>query len=73
MVYLQERKFNVNDDFDSFSFLEAMLSLNSSKWRHAIEVEIKSMYMNDVWDLVELPMAYQPIRCKWIFKTKRIV
>ena len=23
-----------------------------------------------MWDLVELPKSYKPIRCKWVFKTK---
>ena len=33
--------------------------------------EMKSMYDNDVCDLVQLPKGLKPIGCKWIFKTKR--
>ena len=33
--------------------------------------EIKSMYDNDICDLVQLPEGLKPIGCKWIFKTKR--
>jgi len=29
------------------------------------------MQDNQVWDLVPLPDGKEPIRCKWIFKTKR--
>ena len=32
---------------------------------------MKSMASNGVWDLVELPYGNKPIRCKWVFKTKR--
>ena len=32
---------------------------------------MKSMASNGVWDLVELPDGSKPIRCKWVFKTKR--
>ncbi|RVX00967.1 Retrovirus-related Pol polyprotein from transposon TNT 1-94 [Vitis vinifera] len=33
--------------------------------------EMNSMYMNGVWDLVELPHGCKPVGCKWVFKTKR--
>ena len=33
--------------------------------------EIKSMYMNGVWDLDKLPHGCKPVGCKWVFKTKR--
>ncbi|KAK6148389.1 hypothetical protein DH2020_019301 [Rehmannia glutinosa] len=33
--------------------------------------ELKSMYDNRVWDLVELPERSKRVGCKWIFKTKR--
>ena len=32
--------------------------------------ELKSMSINKVWDLVELPQGSAAIGCKWIFKTK---
>ena len=35
-----------------------------------MEAEIDLMHKDNVWDLVELLTEYQPIRCKWIFKTK---
>ena len=33
--------------------------------------EMNFMDMNGVWDLVELSYGCKPIRCKWVFKTKR--
>ena len=33
--------------------------------------EMNSMYMNGVWDLVELPHGCKLVGCKWVFKTKR--
>ena len=36
-----------------------------------MNVEIKSMEDNDVWDLVPLPEDVKPIGCKLVFKTKR--
>ena len=32
--------------------------------------EMNSMYMNGVWDLVELPHGCKLVGCKWVFKTK---
>ena len=31
---------------------------------------MKSIALNGVWDLVELPNGSKPIGCKWVFKTK---
>lgn len=33
--------------------------------------EMKSMYSNKVWELVETPNWVKPIGCKWIYKRKR--
>jgi Reverse transcriptase (RNA-dependent DNA polymerase) len=44
---------------------------NSQKWIDVMNEEMKSMYDNDVWDIVPLPKDKKTIGCKWIFKTKR--
>ena len=36
-----------------------------------MEAELKSMYSNRVWDLVETPKGIKPIGCKWVYKRKR--
>ena len=48
-------------------------SLNSSKsdqWLNAMKSEIDSMYINQVWTLVDPPEGIKPIGCKWVFKKK---
>jgi len=71
-VYLQEHEDEISlIEDDPINFFHAMKSSNSQKWIDAMEVEIKSMRGNDVWDLVELPEGVKPVGCNWIFKTKR--
>ncbi|KAK6136241.1 hypothetical protein DH2020_030004 [Rehmannia glutinosa] len=48
-----------------------MNSNNSEKWYDAMKEELKSMYDNRVWDLVELPESSKRVGYKWVFKTKR--
>ncbi|GKV41844.1 hypothetical protein SLEP1_g49325 [Rubroshorea leprosula] len=33
--------------------------------------DMSSMYGNGVWELVEIPVGFKPIDCKWIYKTKK--
>jgi len=33
--------------------------------------EMKSMLVNGVWELVELPENFKAISCKWVFKTNK--
>jgi len=41
------------------------------KWIDAMKEELKSMYENDVWDIVKLPEGSKRVGCKLVFKTKR--
>ena len=36
-----------------------------------MNLEMDSMYSNQVWELVDLPEGVKPIGCKWIYKRKR--
>ena len=36
-----------------------------------MNLEMKSMYFNEVWELVDLPKGVKLIGCKWIYKRKR--
>jgi len=36
-----------------------------------MDLEMDSMYSNQVWELVDLPEGVKPIGCKWIYKRKR--
>ena len=46
---------------------EALSSSERGKWKKAMEIEMKSIQENDVWDLVELPKHRKAIGNKWVF------
>ena len=52
------------------NYEEAMMSLDSAKWLEAMKSEMRSMYENKVWTLVNFPDDRQAIENKWIFKRK---
>ena len=52
------------------NYEEPMMSPDSAKWLEAMKSEMRSMYENKVWTLVELPDDRQAIENKWIFKRK---
>ena len=54
VVYMTEDGNDISKANDPTSFEEAMTSGHSSKWLEAMNDEIKSMSLNDVWDLVEI-------------------
>jgi hypothetical protein len=55
---------------DPTSYEEAMRSPHSSKWREAIEDEMRSMSVNQVWKLEEIPKRAKTIGYKWVYKIK---
>ena len=55
---------------DPTSYEEAMRSARSSEWLEAMKDEMKSMKLNDVWDLEEIPKGAKTVGCKWVYKTK---
>src|SRR6266498_2595442 len=57
---------------DPTSYKEAMNSEHSPKWLDAMEEEMKSMSINDVWDLVEIPNGAKTVGCKWVYKTRHV-
>jgi hypothetical protein len=42
------------------------MSKNSSQWLKVMNDEIKSMKINEVWDLTKLPIGVSPVGCKFI-------
>ena len=58
------------DHNEPTNYEEAMVSPDSAKWLEAMKSEMRSMYENKVWTLVDLPDDRQAIENKWIFKRK---
>ena len=58
------------DHDEPTNYEEAMVSPDSAKWLEAMKSEMRSMYENKVWTLVDLPDDRQAIENKWIFKRK---
>ena len=56
---------------DPTSLKEALASSDKTKWVNAMEKEMESLHVNEVWDLVELPKDKKTVGSKWVFKTKR--
>jgi hypothetical protein len=56
---------------DPTSYEEAMRSPYSSKWREAMEDEMRSMSANQVWKLEEIPKGAKTVGYKWVYKIKR--
>jgi hypothetical protein len=46
------------------------MSRNSSQWLKAMNDKMKYMKINEVWDLVELPVGVKIVGYKWVYKTK---
>ncbi|XP_042460715.1 uncharacterized protein LOC122044264 [Zingiber officinale] len=40
-------------------------------WYEVMEKELKSIEMNNTWNLTELPLCHKPIGLKWVFKLKK--
>jgi hypothetical protein len=55
---------------DPTSFEEAMRSAYSAKWLEAMEDEVRSMSINKVRDLEEIPTRAKTVGCKLVYKMK---
>ena len=58
------------DHDEPTKYEEAMMSPDSTKWLEAMKSEMRSMYKNKVWTLIDLPKDRRVIEIKWIFKKK---
>ena len=52
------------------NYEEVMVSPDSAKWLEAMKSEMRSIYENKVWTLIDLPNDRRAIEIKWIFKRK---
>ena len=48
-----------------------MKDVDSKAWQKAMDLEMDSMYSNQVWELMDFPEGVKTIGCKWIYKRKR--
>ena len=58
------------DHDEPTNYVEAMMSPDSAKWLEAMKSEMRSMYENKVWTLIDLPNDQRAIEIKWIFNRK---
>ncbi len=57
-------------DDEHNSYEEAMMGPDSEKCLEAMRIEMDSMYLNQVWTLVEPPEGVKPIGCKWSLRER---
>ena len=62
---------STEEEEDPTTYKEAVEDIDADQWKSAMDLEMKSMYTNTVWDLVDLPNGVKPIGCKWVYKRKR--
>ena len=58
------------DHDEPTNYEKAMMSPDSAKWLEAMKSEMRSMYENKVWTLIDLPNDRRAIEIKWVFKRK---
>ncbi|KAL6333654.1 hypothetical protein AAG906_028839 [Vitis piasezkii] len=64
MIYLQEHEYDGYDAFDPVTYQETIHCPQFTSWKEVMDDEMNSMYLNDVWDLVELPHGSRlVVRC----------
>ena len=63
MIYLQKHEYDGYDASDSVTYQEAIPCPQFTSWKEAMDDEMNSMYMNGVWDLVELPHGCKLVGC----------
>ncbi|KAG8502451.1 hypothetical protein CXB51_000402 [Gossypium anomalum] len=60
----------VADDDIPVTYQEVMQSLESDKWKSAMDEEMQSLRKNNTWELAQLPKGKRAIGCKWVFAKK---
>ncbi|GJV70187.1 retrotransposon protein, putative, ty1-copia subclass [Tanacetum coccineum] len=69
-LYIDAEEHELGDLGEPANYKATLLDPESDKWLNAMNVEMKSMKDNEVWDLVELPLDGKTIGSKWLYKKK---
>lgn len=54
------------------TYEEAVSGPQQKQWETAINDELRSLALNNVWELVDTPKGANIVSCKWVFKIKRL-
>ena len=63
----------LQEDDEPNTFKEVVSCPAKDKWINAMEEELESMKVNQVWELVDLPIGRRAIGNKWVLKIKHKV
>ena len=56
---------------DPCTVKDALSRPDANDWKLAMQEEYEALMANNTWELSDIPAGRKPIKCKWIFKTKR--
>ncbi|GKE55041.1 retrovirus-related pol polyprotein from transposon TNT 1-94 [Tanacetum coccineum] len=75
ITYLNEDDYDLGKVKDPIFYKDAINSNQSTQWLEAMTDELKSMQINDVWKLTELPNGIKLVGCKehMVYKLKRSI
>ncbi|KAL2479981.1 cysteine-rich RLK (RECEPTOR-like protein kinase) 8 [Abeliophyllum distichum] len=68
---VEQSRIPINQELPQLRRSERVIRRPSRKLEGAMDSEMKSMYTNSVWELVDVPNEVKPVGCKWIYKRKR--
>ncbi|GJZ81423.1 retrotransposon protein, putative, ty1-copia subclass [Tanacetum coccineum] len=69
-LYIDDGEYELGDLNEPSNYKAALLDPESDKWLDTMNVKMKYMKDDEVWDLVDLPPNGKTIGSKWIFKNK---
>ncbi|GJU85357.1 putative retrotransposon ty1-copia subclass protein [Tanacetum coccineum] len=69
-LYVDAKEHKLGDLGEPANYKAALLDPESKKWLAAMNVEMKSMKDNEVWDRVDLPPKCKTVGSNWLFKKK---
>nr|GEX08712.1 hypothetical protein [Tanacetum cinerariifolium] len=69
-LYIDAEEHELRDLSEPANYKAALLDPDSDKWLNAMNVKMKFMKYNEVWDLVKLPPNDKTVGSKWLFKRK---